>query len=505
MAIVYLEPADLTASQQGRVLEFLNRAGSAAELAEMIEFPDELDIGIRLAQRLLNARSEAGGTFTSLKQVAAVPLIGPERFTEICAAALGLDPRNLSGKLNFNASWQQQFTRDYARLQSQLETLLGRNEQVVLDLQCATQPAWLGQPLELRLYAHDSGGRPLANRRLTVEASNGMLEVAYGLAVQSGKAVEVRTGADGSVRLNLRYLPEEPLSVDQQAALEEILARLDPTAPSPHLLKEIFFQIAALYQQERSSSLREAMDIYAKEGKSRFFDQLNASNLGFHWPQEMCVLRADYHPDDTGAACSAKAVKTVRWKNWVGAWFEFLGEYLNQKADLKQTFGKAKGRGAEGFRLVDDLIGESHCFVADQQGLAAQWLSQREVQFAVHDFLATEIEELDADTQRELFSHLELAAESLTPASRGTLSAVRESRVQLDSKIDRIVGINTEFLDQMDTLQKAIDAKATVVEAAARSVQDAVKAMDAKATEFDAKYVAAVDDIGKVRLELDAF
>ena len=157
----------------------------------------------------------------------------------------------------------------------------------------------------------------MADRRITVEAGTGILETAYGLSIRRGKAVEVRTGADGSVRLSLHYTPVEPLTVDQQAALEDALALLDPTATSPHLLKEGFYQIAAAYRQERSESLRKALDIYAREAKARFFEQLNASNLGFHWPEEISVLRTDYHPQETAAAATAKAVIAVRWKNCV--------------------------------------------------------------------------------------------------------------------------------------------------------------------------------------------
>lgn len=505
MPVVYLQPGDLSATQEARVLEFLNQAASAAELAELIEFPDELDIGIKLAQRLLDARANAGGAFSSLSQVDAVPYIGPERFTEICAAALGLTPDYWSSNLDRFAAQLQLPSRDYTRLQAQLDTLLGLSELVVLDLQCLTQPAWLGQTLDLRLYARDAGGRPLANRRITLEASLGRLEVAYGLAIQTGRAVELRTGADGSVRLSLHYAPLEPLTAEQQAALEEVLALLDPDADSPHLLQDSFYQIAAAYQQERRSSLREALDIYASEGKQRFFDQRNASNLGYYWPLEMSILRANYHPDDVGTGSTAQAVCTVRWKNWVGAWFEYFGEYLSSKAGLQQAFAGAKQRGAEGFRLVDDLLGEAHSFVAGQQGLAAQWLSQRVVKYAVHDFLALEIAELDEATQRELFSHLEIASEQLKASDRGTLSAVNQTRIELNTKIDQISVVNPDLLDQMLSIQQEVILQAAKVTDAEQAVLVAKDAIDAKTAEFDASYLLASQEIDQVQLELTEF
>ena len=92
MPIVHLEPRDLSLLQAQQVLDFLNRARNAQQLARDIEVPDEPDIGVRLGQRLLDARAALGGTFTAIGQVRAVRLIGPERFTEICVAALGFEP-----------------------------------------------------------------------------------------------------------------------------------------------------------------------------------------------------------------------------------------------------------------------------------------------------------------------------------------------------------------------------------------------------------------------------
>ncbi len=65
------------------MLAFLNAATSAEQLERDIEFPREPDIGVRLGQRLLDARAALGGSFTDIVAGRAVRLIGPERFTEI--------------------------------------------------------------------------------------------------------------------------------------------------------------------------------------------------------------------------------------------------------------------------------------------------------------------------------------------------------------------------------------------------------------------------------------
>jgi hypothetical protein len=89
MARRLIRPEDVGPSDTAKILGFLNAASSAQEIADGIEIPGEPDIGLRLGQRLLDRRRELG-TFTSLQQVAGVPLIGPERFTDIVRALTGL-------------------------------------------------------------------------------------------------------------------------------------------------------------------------------------------------------------------------------------------------------------------------------------------------------------------------------------------------------------------------------------------------------------------------------
>ena len=481
MAVLTLQPEDLTPAQAARVLDFLNRATSAAEIAARVEFPGELDIGVQLGQRLLNARTALGGTFTDLKQVDAVPLIGPERFTELCAALLGLDPRRWLQDFSLFAQRQLQIADGFDQLLQQLAALEASTERVQLNLTASPQPAWLGQALQLTVSVRDLRGRPLPNRRLTVEASVGMLEAAYGFAVQRARGVSVRTGADGTARLRLRFTTIEPLTADQQAALEDALGQLDAAADSPNLLHDAFMGIAAAYQEERRNTLRGALDIYARQWKAQFFDQVNPSNLGFNWPLETCVVRADCHPEDGGATGLATAVLVVHWKNWVGAWFEFLGEYLTQRAKLPAAFAKAKGRGARGYRLVDDLLGEAHGFVADQRGLAAEWLSQRVVKYAVNDFLGRELDDVDDPTQRAVFSNLEAAASQLTPSSRGAIAMVNQTRVDLDDKITTVGGINAGVLEEIRGLHADMLARAT-------QVDNQLAVFDAQYTDFGQRY-----------------
>ncbi len=78
----YIKPEDVSPEDAQKVLDFLNSAQSAAEIAEAIEIAHERDVGVKVGQHMLDRREQLGG-FTSLQQVADVSQVGPERFSEI--------------------------------------------------------------------------------------------------------------------------------------------------------------------------------------------------------------------------------------------------------------------------------------------------------------------------------------------------------------------------------------------------------------------------------------
>src|SRR5690554_3610867 len=86
--IRFLTPGDVSPSRARTVLDFLNGASSAREIAEATDIPGVSDIGIRIAERILQVRDRLGG-FADLEQVNDVPLIGPVRFTWLVVALSG--------------------------------------------------------------------------------------------------------------------------------------------------------------------------------------------------------------------------------------------------------------------------------------------------------------------------------------------------------------------------------------------------------------------------------
>ena len=136
-------------------------------------------------------------------------LIGPERFTEICVAALGLDP----------ARWVELF---YGGEPFATPTETG----LVLTLALHPQDAWLGEPRTLRLQVNDHGGTPRAGVAVTVQTSIGRLVYLYGFQrIDTQAAVPDGFDADPANDRDLWTLGVQALPIPQIAAKADYTVR----------------------------------------------------------------------------------------------------------------------------------------------------------------------------------------------------------------------------------------------------------------------------------------
>jgi hypothetical protein len=480
MPDIYVQPSDLSALQAQQVLDFLNRATSAEQLARDIEFPHEPDIGLRLGQRLLDARAALGGAFTDILQVRSVRLIGPERFTEICIAALGFAPER----------WVELFYGG-APLAPQTETGL------TVSLDVLPRPAWLGQPLNVTVRVRDLGGSARAGVPVTVHTGVGRLVYMFGFSRIEGQAVTVLTGADGSAELDLLTPPAEPLSEIQQAALEVALASLDAAAPDPLKLEAAFRRLAADYMLERNYNLRRAIDVYVRERREAMVDSLNPGRWRLVWPVDSALLQADALAPAGGGSSTARAVLAVTWKNWVGAWLEFLADALREAAQLAEKLAAASQR-ERGSGLVGDLLFETRRFVAERPGLSAEWVGKREIAEAVRNYVSGDLASLEPATQAAVLNQLEVAAAGVSPTHLGSYTLVSTSKAELvgqisdleltsASDLQRIEGV----LAEINTTAARVDAQAASVATLAADVQQDRLAIDQQVATFSTQYATA--------------
>ncbi len=477
MPIVHLEPRDLSPLQAQTVLDFLNRATSAQQLAREIEFPGEPDIGVRLGQRLLDARAALGGAFTAIAQVRAVRLIGPERFTEICIAALGFAPER----------WAELF---YGGSPASVPTETG----LALALEVRPQPAWLGQPLALTLRVADAGGTPRAGVAVTLQTGAGTLVWMYGFTRVEGQAITVLSGADGTADVELVRAPSEPLSELQQAAFDTAFTQLDASAPDPIKLEADFRALASVYLLERSYNLRRAIDIHVRDRREAMLASINPGTWRFAWPVDSVLVQADALAAGGGGNTVARAVRTVEWKNWVGAWLEFFADALREGAGLDAKFGQALGRAGSAEVLVD-LLGQAQRFVADQSGRTAQWLGQKTIDSAVAKVVGSNLDNVAPAVREAVLTQLEVAAREVSPTTLGGFTLVRHTRKELLGSVSAVDALSLERLARAEALVAEVDTKAARVETLAQQVQRTSSKIDSDVTRFSTDYTRFNTDL----------
>lgn len=453
----YFNPQTVKATDAAKVLEFLNSVQDAEAIAARIEFEGELDIGRALGMRLLTAREALGGSFVTLQQVADVPYIGPERFTEIVAALAGLplpwlnvtDNSNLYNELHRLRAMVEQFT-SAAAVQATIEV----RQDIASPL--------LGQPLSLVIKAVDSNGRALVNRPLTLETNQGVLTTQYGLEVRRGEVVETVTGVDGSARVQLAYQTYERLSEEQRAALESELGSISQTAESPADLLDGFNRISASYEHERNRHLRGALDVYFKEMEAQLKATVNPINHLIAWRFNSALVRVYLHPpfgheDQKPAAVVTMATHVVRWRNWVLPWYQSYLQRIQQRNDLSQTLRVTLEKTAASPNLAQSLLNEAHNFMANQYGRIGAVAGQEIASKSMLQFLAKDITALPPDKQVSLFPALGIAAETIKASGQGALALVNQTRSELETQLSSVQLDSAAISAEINTVNNKID------------------------------------------------
>ncbi|MGP8319842.1 MAG: hypothetical protein ACT6FD_03500 [Methanosarcinaceae archaeon] len=95
-----IAPEEIDTKDAKKVLDFLNTVKTSKEIADTIEFPSETDVGIKVADNILENRSKLG-KFSDLKEIMDIPYIGPERFTDIVSILAGTVDVGEPERINF--------------------------------------------------------------------------------------------------------------------------------------------------------------------------------------------------------------------------------------------------------------------------------------------------------------------------------------------------------------------------------------------------------------------
>jgi len=330
---------------------------------------------------------------------------------------------------------------------------------------------------------------------VTVQAGAGRLCWMFGFQRVEGQAVTVLTGADGSAVLELRRDPSEPLTEAQDAELQATLKWLDAAAPDPFKLEADFRAVAKLYLRERATALRGAMDIYVREYRPATLDGFNNGTWRMRWPVDSVLVQADAVDSGSGGRTLARAVTTVTWKNWVGAWLEFFGDTLREGAKLDARFDQALANPrVTGSAAVAGLLDEAQSFVANQSGRTAEWLGQKTVDAAVRKVVGSDkVDRMDEETRTALLTQLEVASREVSPTSQGSFTLVRRVRIDLGAHITDVGNLNLSQMARAEAILSEVSTKAALVDAKAAEVDRKAALVDSGLTDFNRNTVQIND------------
>jgi len=487
----YLRPEDIRPEHAREVLDYLNSAESAEQIAAAVEIPGEPDVGARIAQRILDRRDQLGG-FTDIRQVADIPLIGPERFTEIVTT--------LSGAQVLRASQEPsaELLREIRALREQVKSLqVAIGDRPRVTMRALQEQPFLGQTVDLVITVIEAGGkRPRVGAPLALITTWGRLRAADGLISRDGNAVTVRTDGNGTARALLLPPVSEDLVRVQQDTLEVALRLLDPDALTPREAESGLQEIARRYRLDGNLQLRRAIDIYFRDFGKGLLEALNVRDYMLAWSYFDSTVLAHLRDDTDATSVEATAALSIRFKNWLAPWLETIETIARSESGLAQDLSRAKEAEETG-ALIGRVYRGVNDFVSAQRGVVGGYLGQRITESSLRDFLQSGIEDLPREKQLEIFPALTAASRTVAASDASVLSAVGETRVELRQELDaKIEGVETRSAEMLDervsVLQSQLDTKVSAVE------------LDDLRTELNEKIDRkSLEDIGVLSVRLD--
>ena len=408
-------PGEVTPVAAFRILTVLNAARSAAELAATIELEDEPDVGLRLAQRLLDRRAQLGGAFTTLAQVDETPEIGPVRFTRIVRALAPAEPAAAEAPLEVVV----------ADLKAAVD-LLSRPPRVAV--QESNPGRYLAQPATVIATVYGRDGRLAGDAVVNLSTNWGVLAAADGYTLQRSNAVVVRTAADGTIAVQLEPPTSEDLRGSAQLAVELALDPLDPQAPTPEAVAPQLRQIAKDYRWEVNDDLRSGIDVYFRDFHQHLLDRVNFLDELQAWTYIDAVVTANLLAADGGVDAAASVL--VRYKDWLGPWLQEHVALANEESSLSTDLALAVNSAN-----TDDLLTRVHIKVGEEAtthaGVVGEVVGRRIVEDALGEFLSTHIDRLPADDQERVFPALHSARETVRSAGAPVLGAFARTQADL--------------------------------------------------------------------------
>ena len=480
MAEIYLLPENIGAADASMVLDFLNAAQSAEEIATAVEISNELDIGLRVGSRILARREQLGG-FTSLEQVYAVPYVGPERFTELVTSLSGARPPQMLDE-QVDRALLAQITR---RLNT-LEAALGSNP--TIRMRAINPDALLGQETLLLAELKDGDGKPLIDRELMLITTWGLLSGRAGLQSVAGNSVTVRSDHLGLCRIRLSAAFGEALTAVEISSLTQALTLLGQPNDNPRDSLPALTELARRYRAPGNDALRRVIDVFFKRYGGIEQVEVPVDSLAA-WPRIAVTLIAWLTPDpDSATTQIPTALLQVHQRNWFYTWLWAYRQMLQNESGLGASLLDVSGDKRSGGGVLTDLFGRVGSFVKAQDGLVGQQLGQAFAAASLNGFLQSGLDKFSPEERTQLVTGVTSGVKSLS--STQPFTAFEGNRAELNLEIDaRISGVDSST--QFDDLE----ARLTQVENSALT-QDDVAAIQADvAAEINRANSANIDQL----------
>ena len=429
----FLEPGDVAPENARRVLDVLNAATSARQIADAIEFPGQPDIGVRLAQRILDRRAQLG-SFTDLQQIADIPLIGPERFTEIVT---GLSAQRVPGR---PLTPLEELQQEVATLRELL--LRGGGIGVSarrLTLRAVQPYAFLGQPMTVVATLLDNDA-PAVDVPITFVATRGELHANDGYAAHNGHLITARTGLDGTIRITLQASTSETLTSLQRDALTAMLARLDAAAATPRDIATQFEALARQYAWEVNVPFRQAVDIFVRDFQPMLLDTVNVRDYLAEWTFHDAALLAFVSSDGTnveGSAVSASATLHARAKDWIPPFLETFITVWREQNTLTEELRTLGQTETDTGRLVTAVYDRAAAYVGTRFGRVGSYVGRKVAESSIRTFLDQELPNLPVDTRVAVFPALDVASKTLATTDAAVIRGLVGTRNDISREVDR--------------------------------------------------------------------
>lgn len=504
----YIAPEEVNASNTGIILNFFNSVEKPEVIASTIELPDTLDIGINLARAILEQRKKNGGRFENLQQIADVPYIGDERFTEIVTALTGMTPEgetdpDLSGKIR---TLQLQLNT----LKSQIENkalLVNESNSWQVFIQAVPKEVYIGQAVKIIIHVINRLSRePGSSMKVNMSTPWGILKYQAGFKHYQNSALSVVTDLSGKAEIEFRSPSYEALNVSQQMALESKLIILKRESTTPNQLGKELIQLVDAYRNPLNKDLRKAIDIYFQIHKPMLMESVNRRLFNNEWQYFNTVIHASLVDEqDKGVSDIASASLILSLRDWLAPWFQtYLDMILKNEALLEETRGITEDKLNKSV-LLSRILENMNSYVKSEPGIAGAALGFRKAEIITEKFLSQDIQSLPAEIQNALFPVLTIARDSLAGSSLGTLEALSQTKVELKNEIEarEIKGIKN--IKDLKLTVDNFQGRLGELDSRFGEFQSDISTFNKNISAFDKKYFQFENDYAEFSLSRDKF